>query len=394
MRRALEEEIAFLQARISQNPQGGLDLGILAGTYLKMAKATGDLKWYLLAEQAAQRSLANLPYQNRSALSALARVAEARHDFAEAIRLARLAGNGSETLSILVTSNLGRGGVDEAARAADALAESAPGLGSGVLRALVAEAQGHDDAALADLQQAIAAEEPGEAGSSAWARTLLGRLHYRRGRLQLARELYHEALRILPQYPLTLVNLAELEMREGHYRLARQHLTSVVTITRTSPNVYDHMVLRGLARMEELQGHPDRAAALWDDAEARLRRDVTTGQFGHRRELARLLLERGQPQDVSEAVTLMDAEVQVRQDSETLGVQAWALARAGRYAEAREAILHALRWGIRDARLFYRAATIEQALGHHQQADRFLALMGDTDPTLDERAREILGLKR
>lgn len=394
VKRALEYEIGFLQARLSRNGGGALDLAALSGTYLRMARATGDLKWFLLAEQTAKRSLASLPYSNSTALVTLARVAEARHDFVEAIRLARLAGGGGEALSILVTSNLGMGRVDEAARTAEAVVRRAPGLASYVLRSLVEVAQGHDEAAIADLERAIAAEEPGEAGSSAWARTLLGRLHYRRGRLALAADLYHEALRILPQYPLALVNLAEWEMRQGRYRLAERHLTQVVTITRASPNVYDHAVLRGLARLHELQGNDRRAAALWDDAEARLRQDVTIGQFGHRRELARLLLERGRRQDIREAISLMEAELGVRQDAETLEVHAWALARAGRLNEARRSIFRALRWGVRDARLFYRAAMIAQALGQEAEAGRFLALMYETDPTFDQRARQILGVER
>jgi len=393
VRRALEAEIAFYQARLARNPGGGLDLAALAGAYLRMARATGDLAWYLLAEQTAQRSLAHLPLDNAAALLALARVAEARHDFAEAIRLARRAGDDGEALSILVTSHLARGDVDEAARAAAILVHRVPGLASHALSALVAEAQGKDDVAFAALGRAIAAEEPGEAGSSAWARTLLGRLHYRRGRLAQARDLYREALRILPQYPLALVNLAELEMRQGRYRSAERYIGRVATITRASPNVYDHAVLRGLARLHELQGNQARAAALWAEAEARLRRDVTTGQFGHRRELARLLLERGRPQDVPEAVALMEAEARVRQDAETLEVYARALAGAGRWGEARRAIARALHAGIRDARLFYRAATIAQALGHDREAQRLFGLMRQTDPTFDEQARRILGVE-
>ncbi|MGQ0569534.1 MAG: hypothetical protein ACT4P5_08405, partial [Armatimonadota bacterium] len=44
--RALEQEIAFYQERVRRDPQGGLDLASLAGTYLGMARATGDLSWY------------------------------------------------------------------------------------------------------------------------------------------------------------------------------------------------------------------------------------------------------------------------------------------------------------------------------------------------------------
>src|SRR2546422_259809 len=141
-------------------------------------------KWlYLLAEQTAQRSLASLPFQNHGSLIVLARVAEARHDFQQAIRLARRADN-TEALSIIITSNLAMGKIDEAARAVGTLIQGGAGLTSYTLRSLVELAQGKDEAALADLQRAIASEEPDEVASSVWARTLLGRLDYRRVRMR------------------------------------------------------------------------------------------------------------------------------------------------------------------------------------------------------------------
>src|SRR3989454_2010857 len=391
VKQALQREIEFYQARLTYDPNSGLNLAALSGAYLRMARATGDLSWYLLAEQTAQRSLASLPFQNNGALIVLARVAEARHDFQQAIRLARRADN-TEAHSIIVTSDLAMGKIDEAARAAGALIQGGAGLTSYTLRSLVELAQGKDEAAVADLQRAIASEEPDEVASSVWARTLLGRLHYRRGRLRLAADIYREALAVLPQYPQALTNLAELEIRQGRYRLAAQHLSEVVTVTKASPNIYDHAVLRGLARLAELRGDHNRAAALWRDAEARLRQDAASGQFGHRRELARLLLERGRPEDIGEAVSLMEAEVHIRGDAETLDILAWALSRAARLPEAQQAMQEALRTGGRDARLFYRAATIEQALGHDMEAKRFFELMRQTDPTFDERARQVMGV--
>jgi len=391
VKQALQREIEFYQARLTYDPNSGLNLAALAGAYLRMARATGDLSWYLLAEQTAQRSLASLPFQNNGSLIVLARVAEARHDFQQAIRLARRAEN-TEALSIIITSSLAMGKIDEAARAVDTLIQGGAGLTSYTLRSLVELALGKDEAALADLQRAIASEEPDEVASSVWARTLLGRLHYRRGRLRLAADIYREALAVLPQYPQALTNLAELEIRQGRYRLAAQHLSEVVTVTKASPNIYDHAVLRGLARLAELQGDHNRAAALWRDAEARLRQDAASGQFGHRRELARLLLERGRAEDIGEAVSLMEAEVRIRRDPETLDILAWALSRAGRLPEAQQAMQEALHTGVHDARLFYRAATIEQALGHDTQAKRLFELMRQTDPTFDERARQVMGV--
>jgi len=223
-------------------------------------------------------------------------------------------------------------------------------------------------------------------------RSLYGRFLYQHGRLEPARELFSEALRILPQYPLALTNLVVLELRRGQHAAAIDHLTQIVTVSAASPNVYDHVVLRGLAKAKEIEGRHDEAARFWADAEARLRQDEASGAYGHRRELARLLLTRGQPEDLPEILSLLRAELTVRTDPDTFDTLAWALSRAGRWREANHAVHQALRWGVRDARYFYRAATIAQALGDTKQAEMYLRLMRAADPTFDERALEVAGI--
>ena len=47
----LEQEVSFHKNRIRHTPEDGLSQAALAGTYLKLARATGDATWYLLAEQ-------------------------------------------------------------------------------------------------------------------------------------------------------------------------------------------------------------------------------------------------------------------------------------------------------------------------------------------------------
>jgi tetratricopeptide (TPR) repeat protein len=392
---ALSNEITFYQERISQNPEDGLERASLAQAYLKMARATGDASWYLQAEQTARRSLSNLPFSNYGAVLALARVAEARHDFKEAIALAQQVlqeqpGN-ENALSTLVTANLAMGKVDEASQAADTLVNRIPTLGSLTLRALVNQAQGKDEAAIQDFQQALAAEEPEEAGSSAWARTMLGRFYFKRGNHELAGQLYREALRILPRYPQALVSLAELETRLGRYKSAERHYSQVF-ISPEYPNVFDHVALHGMARMKELQGDQSGAKEQRDRAETLLRQHLDLNSFGHRRELARLLLESEESQDTAEALSLMQAEVRLRRDPETLDTLAWALFRSGRWREAKAAMREALRWGIRDAGMFYRAGSIEQKLGNDSQAVAFFQLAQQTDPTFDEQARRTSGL--
>ena len=391
----LNKEISFYQKRISQDPESGLDRASLANLYLKMARATGDANWYLMAQQTANQSLFHLPFNNNGAIFALARVAEARHEFTEAVNLAHLVlteqpGN-ENALSILVTSNLAMGKVDQATRAADALVKQIPSLGSLTLRALVNQAKGKDEATIQDFQQAIAAEEPGEAGSSAWARTMLGRFYFKRGNHKLAAQLYREAVGILPRYPLALVNLAELETRLGHYKAAEGYYSQVF-VSPSYPNVFDHVALHGLAVVKELQGDKSGAKEEWDKAETILRQHLDVNSFGHRRELARLLLERGQPQHTAEALSLMQAEVLIRRDSETLDTLAWALSSSGRWQEAQATMREVLRWGIRDAGMFYRAGTIEQKLGNQSQAVAYFQLAQKTDPTFNAQGQRTLRL--
>jgi tetratricopeptide (TPR) repeat protein len=388
----LREEIAFFQTRIDRTPQSGLDRAGLAQAYLKTARITGDLRWYLLAEDTARKSLANLPVSNGTATLVLARVAEARHDFSAAIRLAGAAGPSEDSLPILVTSSLARGDVPAAARAMADLAAADPSLQSYALRALVEVARGQDDQAEADFRRALAAEEPEEVASSTWVRSLYGRFLYQHGRFDLARVLFNEALRILPQYPLALTDLAVLELRQGQYAAAIDHLTRVVTVSAASPNVYDHVILRGLAQAKDLEGHHDEAVRFWADAEARLRQDAASGAYGHRRELARLLLTRGHSGDLPEVLSLLQAELTVRTDPDTYDTLAWAFSRAGRWREADRAARQSLRWGVRDARYFYRAAATAQALGNSGRARTYLRLMRAVDPAFDERALEVAGI--
>ncbi|HVI83929.1 MAG TPA: tetratricopeptide repeat protein, partial [bacterium] len=277
-------------------------------------------------------------------------------------------------------------------RAVSDLAAAGPSLQSYVLRALVEVARGQDRQAEADFRRALAVEEPEEVASSTWARSLYGRFLYQHGRLDLARDLFNEALRILPQYPLALTDLAVLELRQGQYAAAIDHLTRVVTVSAASPNVYDHVVLRGLAQAKDLEGRRDESVRFWADAEARLRQDAASGAYGHRRELARLLLTRGRPRDLPEVFSLLKAELTVRTDPDAFDTLAWALSRAGRWREADRAAHQALRWGVHDARYYYRAATTAQALGNAVQARMYLQLMRGVDPAFDERGLEVAGI--
>ena len=387
--RALKNEIAFYKQRIDKNTTDGLDRAALANVYLKMTRATGDENWYPLAEQAAQQSLANLPLNNQGAQLVLARVAEARHQFQDTIDRSQAVlqsqpGN-EEALAMLVTANLAKGQLKAASQAANQLVEQTPTLGAFTLRALVHEARGQDQLAVQDFQRALAVEEPGERGSSAWVRTLFGRFQTSRGKLTLAQDLYEEALRILPRYPLVMVELAELEMKQGKYEAAAARFAQISSSS-DSAHVLDHEALAGMAQVKALQGDRVAAEKLWDQAEHLFRHHEDLESFGHRRELAHLLLARGREEDIPEALELMQAEVTTRRDAETLETYAWALSQAQRWQEARQILQEAIDLGTRNAELFHRAAMVEKQLGNRKRAIAYFQQAQEVDPTFNPNA--------
>jgi tetratricopeptide (TPR) repeat protein len=391
----LQQVIGHHQERMRQYPDSALEQAALASAYLRMARLTGEESWYLLAEQTAQRSLAQLPVDNSEALAVLARVTEAKHDFAGALRLAAQIPNPKEALPLQVTSNLAMGKLNQASQAADALVDATLSMSAFTLQALVKTAQGKDQEALQSFHYALEVEEAGELSNSVRTRTLLGRFYYEQGQLQRADDLYREALQILPHYPPAQLNRAQLELRRGNFRAAERHYAQLL---RRSPNlatVFTPLILRGQAQSKALQGDRTQAEARWVEAETQLRQSFgTTGafSFGHRRDLARLLLERGHDQDVPEAIHLMQAEVKLRQDADTLGTYAWALSRANRWPEAQTVIQQALALGSRDAGLFQLAATIEQELGNASQAAAYRKRSQEIDPQFNDNARQVLYL--
>jgi tetratricopeptide (TPR) repeat protein len=393
----IRNEIAFHQQKIQQQPTAGLERAALAQNYLKMARATGESSWYLLAEQMAQESLVKLPVHNYGAIVVLAKVATAKHEFKQALVLLKQIPPESEALALLTTSHLALGDITAARTSVDTLAK-VPTLGNLALKALVEVAQGEDVAAIRDFKAAIVAEEPAELESSAWVRTLLGRLYYKRGQLQQAKELYQSALEILPRYSPALLNLAELSVRQWQADptqskdrdRAIELYDRFSIVNQQAPTAYDHAALRGLARVQSLQGDRLGANQTWDRAIAKLRSDLTG--FGHRRELAQLLMERSQGQDLTEALALMQAEINTRQDPETWDTLAAAYLNLGQLPAAQQAIEMALKSGLRDPAITDRAAVIAQASGQSAQANKYRAQVRSIDPLFDAGARQALGL--
>jgi tetratricopeptide (TPR) repeat protein len=199
---------------------------------------------------------------------------------------------------------------------------------------------------------------------------IYGRFLMDRGQPQAARQLLTEARRISPQDPAALVTLAKLETREGNYQTAEQ-LYSQIFKSKGVANLFDHAALAGVAELYNLQGNRAQALEWWTRAETFLRQHQELRTFGHQRELAQVLLTRGNAKDRSEALSLMQSELKIRRDAQTLNTLAWALSANGRWQDAQTIIQEALGTGIQDASLYYRAAQIAQHLGKGDRTQHY-----------------------
>ena len=111
------------------------------------------------------------------------------------------------------------------------------------------------------------------------------------------------------------------------------------------------------------QGRLDAAAAVELEI-------ATSGAAADPRTVALYLATRRTGAD--KALALAEEELRTRADVFTLDAHAWALAAAGRAAEARDVIGRALAEGTEDARLFLHAGVIHGALGQRREARRWL----------------------
>ena len=384
----IQREIELYQTKLQQNPDSGMHLAALANAYWKLGKATGEVSWFLLAEETATRSIAILPFENASAKLTLAQVAQARHDFKTAQTIAldiiKTKPKSDEARSILVTCALATGDLLSAETQVNILVNRSPDLNTLTLQALVEDAQGKQSST-ETFRLAIQIEEVGEVGPSALVRVLLGRHFYHQGELDKAESLYQEALRILPRYPLALINLATVQTRREQYAEADRTYDQVIAYSQQSTNIYDHTVLRGKARLKQLQNQPYND--LLQKAETLLRQDTNAGHsngaFGHRRELAQLLLDRRQNNDSVEALALMQEETKVRQDAQTYAVLARALVANNRIPEAQKAIQRSLNSGIKNSGIFKQASEIEQRLGNAEQSKIYRTNSQTIDPSFE-----------
>src|ERR1051325_5268346 len=316
----IDTEIARQQAIIRNGSTSGLER--LGWTFVKKARVTFDASYYNLAEQCAacmEASVAKGP----DALLLRAHALQSLHRFNEAEAVARELVRTRERpfdYGVLGDVLVDQGKVREGAAAYQKMIDLRPDLQSYARAAHVRWLTGDLNGAIELMRLAVAGSSPNDADAAAWAYTRLSLYQLQHGATKQALESCSAALTLQSNYAPAL-------LARGRVLLALQRPV---------------------------------------DAVVELKRGATEDPRGFSLFLAT------RADDIGQAVHLAQQELMIRRDVFTHDALAWALAQAGRAAEAQLHATEALSEGTVDARLFLHAGIIASLNNDNKQAKRLL----------------------
>jgi tetratricopeptide (TPR) repeat protein len=364
--------VARAQQRLREVPGDYVTWAELGAAYLQQGRITADPTYYPKAQGALERSLQVRRADNAPALTGLATLAAARHDFLRALVLGRrslaIDAYSSTTYGVVGDALVELGRYDEAFRAFQRMVDLRPDTASYARVSYAWELRGDLTRARKALELALGvAPSPDDAG---FALYYLGELAWNAGDLRTAEARYAEGIRRAPGY---------LPLQEGRAKVlaARGRTAEAVAIYRS--------LVQRLPQPAYLAELGDLLAATGDRAGAEQ-------QYALVRATQQLLRANGVDTDLELAVFDADhgdaaaalasarAAYSTRRGAFGEDALAWALHAAGHDAEALPHARAAQRIGLRSAVLRYHLGVIRGALGDRAGARRELTAALATNP--------------
>lgn len=358
-----EEKIAAARGAVAANESDAEAHARLAMALSRRARETADPAYYDRALAAAEKSLALAP-ANPEAERARIWALLGKHEFARALELAKafnqrtpddIAGYG-----FLVDANTELGNYEAAEQAAQWMLDLRPGNVPGLTRtAYLRELFGDVDGALELMQMALQRTAPGETEDRAWILTQMAHLHLATGRVETAERVIEQALAAFADYHYALGVLGRVRAAQGRHEDA---IAAFERRFRRAPHPENLFVLGEALKRAGKRAEATKAFAEFEQAA----RAEMQGADNSNREL--IFYYADHANRPAEALRVAEMEVARRRDVHTLDAYAWALYRNGRLAQAREPMDAALRVGIRESAMLYRAGAIALKLGDRKTA--------------------------
>ncbi len=371
--------ISVFEVRVKEHTDA-LDYLFLGKLYLQRARSRGDVGSYAQAEAALDRALELNP-EDPEARAASARLRYATHDFAGAAGLARVILSADATdpaaSALLGDATLELGDYATARERFGTLAERFPNAAAVNARlARLAFLSGDPATAreLADRAKAEARAEGAFGVDLAWYAHLRAQVSFDRGDYEGAAADEREALAIAPGYTVAEAGLARAMAATGRIDDA------IAGYERAADAVPQPDYLAALGDLYTIRGDAARAARAYDTVEV-IASLGTLSQRLYDRQFALFYLDHDR--NVDRALAIAEASLTQRPDVYGYDIYAWALYKAGRYAEAAKASDRSLALGTPDARFHYHAGFIALALGETGRGEAELARALSTSPAFD-----------
>ncbi len=360
--RAAPGSIEALQARLERVPgdhPGWATLGLL---YVDRARTTLDPSWYARAQQAFDRSLEVQPEDNGAALTGLATLQAAQHDFADAEGSARdaLAVNDFDATAygVLADALTELGRYDEAVAVLQDMADVDPGYPALTRISYARELRGDVAGARQALEQALDAASTG--ADAGFALHLLGELAWGYdGDVAAATALWERGLQRDPDSLSLQAALARAAAAQGRTDEALAAYERVTARVPVQQYLVEHAeLLQSLGRDEEAA----------DQLELVTASNALLESTGSVVDLEAALFEadHGSPERaVAAAQAAYDARPGNVFAADALG---WALHAAGRSQEALPYLDQALSLGMRRPSFVFHRGMALSALGRTEEA--------------------------
>jgi tetratricopeptide (TPR) repeat protein len=379
---AIDQRLLALRVAAERNPKK-IDLWVALGeAWIAKARDVSDPGFYLHADAAADVALA-LDAEHAPALDLKGLVALNDHRFEEARTIAdRVLGLRPDDVvahGIKSDALFELGDIAGAAASAQAMLDLKPSLPSYGRVAYLAWIHGH---ARESMRLSLLAIDSGRDAHAvepwAWQLVQTAMLLWHEGDYEGAAAGCERAERALHDYPPALACSGRAALSLGHVEDAAKLLERAYA---KSPLVETGALL---VDAETALGRTERAR----EVRSKIERD---GRSHDRRTIAAFWSSHGE--NATEALALIEEEAKTRGGIYTNDARAWALYRAGRFAEAKAASDRALSHGTKDARLLYHAGAIRIALGEEDAGRALVAEALERNPSFEPQgAREARSL--
>jgi tetratricopeptide (TPR) repeat protein len=370
-------ELVRLQRHLADDPQDSAGWADLGSAYVQQARITVDPAFYPKAQGALERSLALLPQRNLPAFLGMGALANARHDFADALRWGHQARAVSPynpgVYAVLTDAYTQLGKPGPATAAVQRMLDLSPALPALTRASYDLEQRGQVPAARELLAKAL--DNAYVPADVAFCRYYLGELAFHAGDLAGATEQYRRGLVADPQNTQLLQGRAKVAALRGDTATAVRDYADLVSRVPYPQYLIEYgELLTTLGRTAE-------AKAQFDLVEVEHQLFTSNGGQDDLT-LAEFEADHGSP---ALAVKYAKAEWDRRQMAVVADTLGWALHKAGQDDKALHYANLALARGWDNALFLYHRSEIERSLGHSSAARADAARVHRADRIFDPK---------